>query len=76
MGQFSVTIYGATGSALSDIQQAAFMYTLIVTAKMNDIDPQAWLADVLKRLPDMPVSRVHELLPWNWKTALAIVKAA
>ena len=56
--------------------RAAFMYTLIVTAKMNDIDPQAWLADVLKRLPDMPVSRVHELLPWNWKTAAAIVKAA
>jgi hypothetical protein len=52
------------------------MYTLIVTAKMNDIDPQAWLADVLKRLPDMPVSRVHELLPWNWKTAAENVKVA
>jgi transposase len=47
--------------------RAAFMYTLIVTAKMNDIDPQAWLADVLARLPEMPVSRVPELLPWNWK---------
>lgn len=47
--------------------RAAAMYTLIVTAKMNDIDPQAWLADVLTRLPDMPVSRVPELLPWNWK---------
>jgi len=35
---------------------------------MNGIDPQAWLADVLARLPDMPVSRVPELLPWNWKT--------
>jgi transposase len=56
--------------------RAAFMYTLIITAKMNDIDPQAWLADVLKRLPDMPVSRVHELLPWNWKTAAQNVKAA
>jgi hypothetical protein len=33
--------------------RAAFMYSLIVTAKMNDIDPQAWLADVLARLPDM-----------------------
>jgi hypothetical protein len=42
------------------------MYTLIVSAKMNDIDPQAWLADVLARLPDMPMSRVQELLPWNW----------
>ena len=49
--------------------RAAFMYTLIVTAKMNDIDPQAWLADVLKRLPDMPVSQLHELLPWNWQAA-------
>ena len=53
--------------------RAAFMYTLIVTAKMNDIDPQAWLADILKRLPDTPV---RELLPWNWKTAAANVKAA
>jgi len=49
-------------------ERAAAMYTLIVTAKMNDIDPQAWLADVLARLPDMPVSRIHELLPWNWKS--------
>ena len=56
--------------------RAAFMYTLIITAKMNNIDPQAWLADVLKRLPDIPVSRVHELLPWNWKTAAENVKAA
>ena len=45
----------------------AFMYSLIVTAKMNDVDPQAWLADVLGRLPDMPLSRLPELLPWHWK---------
>jgi transposase len=56
--------------------RAAFMYTLIVTAKMNDIDPQAWLADVLARLPDMPTSRVHELLPWHWKVEHKAVKAA
>ena len=56
-------------------QRAAAMYTLIVTAKMNDIDPQAWLADVLARLPDMPASRVHELLPWNWKNQ-SIAQAA
>ena len=43
------------------------MYSLIVTAKMNDIDPQAWLADVLDRLPDMPLSRLPELLPWHGK---------
>lgn len=47
--------------------RAAFMYTLIVTAKLNDIDPQAWLADVLRRLPDMKQSQIAELLPWNWK---------
>lgn len=47
--------------------RAAFMYSLIVTAKMNDVDPQAWLADVLGRLPDMPLSRLPELLPWKWK---------
>jgi transposase len=60
----------------SSAPRAAFMYTLIVSCKMNDIDPQAWMADVLARLPDMPVSRVHELLPWNWKAELEAVKAA
>ncbi|MFW5655619.1 MAG: transposase domain-containing protein, partial [Roseicyclus sp.] len=48
-------------------ERAAFMYSLIVTAKMNDIDPQAWLADVLARLPGATASRVPELLPWNWQ---------
>ena len=56
--------------------RAAFMYTLIVSAKMNDIDPQAWMADVLARLPDMPMSRVHELLPWNWKAATELKRIA
>ena len=44
----------------------AMMYSLIHTAKLNDIDPQAWLADVLARIADHPVSRLDELLPWNW----------
>jgi transposase len=35
--------------------------------KLNDVDPQAWLADVLARLPDHLASRIAELLPWNWK---------
>ena len=47
--------------------RAAFMYSLIVTAKMNDIDPQAWLADVLGRLPEMTASQVPSLLPWSWR---------
>jgi hypothetical protein len=45
------------------------MYSLIVTAKMNDIDPQAWLADVLDRIAAHPVQRLDELLPWNWRSA-------
>ncbi len=47
--------------------RAAFMYSLIVSAKKNDIDPQLWLADVLARLPDTTASRVPDLLPWNWQ---------
>ena len=56
--------------------RAAFMYSLIVTAKMNDIDPQAWLADVLARLPDLTASQVPDLLPWNWKAQEAAIAAA
>jgi len=56
--------------------RAAAMYSLIVTAKMNDIDPQAWLADVLTRIAEHPVSRLDELLPWNWRPANAINRAA
>ena len=48
-------------------EQAAVMYTLIGTAKLNDVDPQAWLADVLDRIADLPQTRLHELLPWSWK---------
>ena len=47
--------------------RAAAVYTLIETCKMNDVDPQAWLADVLARLPDHPANKVTDLLPWNWK---------
>ena len=50
-------------------RRAAAMYSLIVTAKMNDVDPQAWLADVLARLQDHPAKRIADLLPWNWKRA-------
>jgi transposase len=41
------------------------MYTLIQTAKLNDIDPEAWLADVLARIDDMPQTKLAELLPWK-----------
>ena len=48
-------------------ERAAAMHTLIGTAKLNDVNPQAWLADVLDRIADMPQNRLHELLPWHWK---------
>jgi hypothetical protein len=44
------------------------MLSLITTAKLNDIDPQAWLADVLTRIADIPQSQLADLLPWNWQT--------
>jgi transposase len=47
-------------------RRAAALYTLIATAKLNDIDPQAWLADVLARMLDYPAKRIGDLLPWNW----------
>jgi transposase len=48
-------------------ERAAVMSSLIVTAKMNDIDPQAWLADVLARIAEHLVQKLDELLPWNWR---------
>ena len=59
--------------------RAAVMYTLIETAKLNGIDPKAWLADLLARIADHPAHRLHELLPWNWlaaRPAEAVKKAA
>jgi transposase len=47
-------------------RRAAALYTLIATAKLNDVDPQAWLADVLARMLDFPAKRIGDLLPWNW----------
>ena len=53
-------------------QRAATMYSLIATAKMNDVDPQAWLADVLARINDLPSNRLDELLPWNWTSSSVV----
>lgn len=57
-------------------QRAAFMYSLIGTAKLNNIDPQAWLADVIARISDTPLSRLPDLLPWAWDSVAPQVKAA
>jgi transposase len=56
-------------------QRAAAMYSLIVTAKMNNIDPQAWLADVLARIAAHPAHRLDELLPWNWRPMASALAA-
>ena len=43
------------------------MYTLLGSASLNDVDPLAWLTDVLTRIADLPQGKFHELLPWKWK---------
>ena len=53
-------------------QRAAAMYSLIVTAKMNDVDPQAWLADLLARIAGHPASKIDELLPWHWQPSSSL----
>jgi transposase len=50
--------------------RAAAMTTLITTARLNEIDPQAWLADVLARINDHAIHRLDELLPWNWAVSM------
>jgi transposase len=57
-------------------ERAAAIYTLIETCKLNGIDPRAWLADILRRLPAHPARRVADLLPWNWQKPTILAQAA
>jgi len=57
-------------------RRAAILYTLIETAKLNGVDPEAWLADVIARIADHPINRVDELLPWKWRQPQLQAKAA
>lgn len=57
-------------------ERAAMMYSLITTAKLNDIDPRALLADVLARIADCSVQRLDELLLWNWQSRASLLEAA
>ena len=57
-------------------ERAAAMYSLIITAKLNNVDPRAWLADVLRRINEHTASRLHELLPWNWTNPAQLTAAA
>jgi transposase len=56
--------------------RAAIMLTMITTCRLNDVDPKAWLADVLARIADLPTSQLHELLPWEWKLLRQAGKSA
>ena len=57
-------------------RRAAILYTLIETCRLNDIDPEAWLADVIARIADHPINRLDDLLPWKWSSTSAQAKAA
>jgi transposase len=48
-------------------KSAAIIYTLIETAKLNSVDPQAWLTDTLSRIAEHKINRIDELLPWNYQ---------
>jgi IS66 C-terminal element len=56
--------------------RAAVMLTLIQTAKLSEVDPQAWLADVFARIADHKITDLAALLPWNWRPAIPIARAA
>ena len=69
MGVTSLRAASFSGSAV-------LPYGLIVIAKVNDVDPHAWLADVLAGIAERPVHQIDELLPWNWRSGAAEVQAA
>ena len=48
-------------------ERAAAFYTLVRTARLNGIEPEAWLTDVIARIGAHPINRHAELLPWNWQ---------
>src|SRR6202162_1029631 len=57
-------------------ERAAVMLTLLQTVKLSEVDPQAWLADVLARIADHKITDLAALLPWNWRPAIPIARAA
>ena len=62
LGRKNFLFVGSEGGGRS----AAIAYTLIESAKLNGVDPQAWLTDVLGRIADHKINKIDELLPWNW----------
>ncbi len=66
LGRRNYLFAGADSSG----ERAAAMYSLIGTARLNGLDPEAYLADVLERVADHPINRIDELLPWNVASSL------
>jgi transposase len=57
-------------------QRAAILYTVLESAKLNGLDPQTWLADVIDRMAKgYPINRLSELLPWNWRHQITTLAA-
>ena len=67
LGRKNYLFMGSEGGGRS----AAIAYTLIETAKLNGVDPQAWLTDTLGRIADHKITRINELLPWRYAEASA-----
>ena len=62
LGRKNYLFMGSVGGG----NAAAIAYTLIETAKMNNVDPEAWLTWVLERVADHKINRLDELMPWHW----------
>ena len=62
LGRKNYLFMGSEGGG----KAAAIAYTLVETAKLNGVDPQAWLTDVLGRIADPPIPTLDELMPWSY----------
>ena len=67
LGRKNYLFVGSKGGGKS----AAIAYTLIETAKLNGVNPQAWLTNVLSRIADHKITRLDELMPWNYAASAA-----
>jgi hypothetical protein len=67
-GLLSMTDDGDSSSSDTGGDRAAIMYTIIETAKMNNLNPEAYLYDIITCIAEHPINKIDQLLPWNWTT--------